>query len=144
MIPRMSDPVDLLSIYLHLARASQLRRQPLVRSRLLFLSAAVAAQIDLPNISAFCRQEILDQNPGHLLRKWPTVEEGFDDEGYQSLLRQLARRYPREKGEQMMESLGLLRANERNTYDSAEEYAAALLGHTIESMRDELDRRDSA
>ena len=39
----MSSPGEHLGLYLHLARAAELRRQPLVRDRLLFLAGVIAA-----------------------------------------------------------------------------------------------------
>ena len=65
----MSYSVEQLGIYLHLARASDQRRRPLVRDRLLILAGAIAAEIDLDAVAAYCRHQVLLHNPHHLLRQ---------------------------------------------------------------------------
>jgi hypothetical protein len=128
----MADPGYLLGVYLHLAQASQRRRRPHVRDRLLLLAAERAATMGLDTIAAYCRQLVLEHNPHHLIRRWA-------DEQYQCLARQLRRRYPQERAERMLQSLDIELARERQAYYSDYEYAAALLGTTTE----ELDRHFS-
>ena len=60
MIKFMSSPAEQLGMYLHLARASQQRQRPLVRDRLLVLAGAIAVEMGLNGIAAYCRQQILD------------------------------------------------------------------------------------
>jgi hypothetical protein len=126
----MSRPVDLLGLYLHLARASEQRRRPLVRDKLLLLAGVIAARMELPHIAALCRQRILEHNPGHMVRRWPTLGDALEDDDFLHLLRQAQRRYPLEKAERMLVTLGIDMAREREAYYSDNEYAAALLGVT--------------
>ncbi len=130
----MSEPIDILGLYLHLAHASQRRQRPHVRDRLLFVSAFIAARIDLPRIAAYCRDKILQHNPRHLIGHWDTVEAAVDHTDFQQLLRNVQRRYPQEKAERMLASLGIERGRERETYYTDEEYAAALLGVTLNEL----------
>ncbi len=134
MIWSMSTGVYDLGLYLHLARASEVRRQLLVRDRFLVIVAALAVEQELPLIAAHCREKILEHNPGHLLRHWPSVPAAIEDDLFTTYLKQMRRRYPREKAEQMLASLGLEMARERDTYYSDFEYAAALLGSTPEEL----------
>ena len=127
-----------LGMYLHLARASQQRRQPMVRDRLLVLAGALAATMDLNPIAAYCRREILSHNPQHLVRRWPTFDVALGDEDFQSHHKQLKRRYPSEKVEQMLVSLGIQMARERETYFSDYEYAAAILGTTTKILNEQF------
>jgi hypothetical protein len=131
----MATEVYELALYLHLARASESRQQMLVRDRLLVIAASIAVDEQLPLIAACCRQRILDHNPGHLVRRWQPTEEANNDPDFQTFLKQMRRRYPREKAEQMLASLGLDMARERETYYSDYEYAAALLGATPEQLQ---------
>jgi len=133
----MSYLVRELGIYLHLARASELRRRPMVRDRLLVICAGIASEIGLAPIAAFCRHKILQHNASHLLRRWPTLEEAMEEESFLTYFRQILRRYPLEKAEQMLVSLGIEMAREREAYFSDYEYAAAILGVTPA----ELDER---
>ncbi len=56
------------------------------------------------------------------------------DDEFLCLLKQLQRRYPQEKAERLLQSLGIELGGERATYYSDFEYAAALLGTTPETL----------
>ncbi len=131
----MADLAYQLGIYLHLARASERRMRPLVRDRLLVLAGVTAAEMNLPAVAAYCRQKVLSHNPGHMLRRWPTIEQALKDDRFTHLTRQLLRRYPAEKAERMLNNLGIIMGRERESYYSDLEYAAALLGMSTESLR---------
>jgi hypothetical protein len=120
-----------------LARASEQRRRPLVRDKMLLLAGVIAARMDLPHIAAYCRKRILEHNRGHMIRRWPTLADALGDDDFLALLRQAQRRYPLEKAERMLANLGIDMAHERETYYTDNEYAAALLGttpHDLEKM----------
>ena len=134
MIVSMSQPIDLLALYLHLARASELRRRPHIRDRLLILAGVIAARMSLSRIAAYCRQKVLEHNPRHEIGRWPTLAVALEESDFQSLLRILQRRYPLEKAEGLLAGLGIERGRERDVYFSDEEYAAALLGVTLDSL----------
>jgi hypothetical protein len=137
----MSTPVEQLGLYLHLAKAAELRRQPLVRDRLLLLAGVIAAQLPgLAPIAACCRAKILAHNPGHVLDRWPTIAAGLGEEELATLVAQLARRYGPEQAEQLCVQLGIERGAERSAYYSDGEYAAALLGQRW----DDLERQYGA
>ena len=135
----MSSPVAILSTYLHLARASAQRQRPHVRDRLLVIAGTIAVRMALPRVAAYCRHVILQHNRQHLLGRWPDMETALEDENFLALLRQLQRRYPQEKAEQMLATLGIVVDRERDAYFTDEEYAASLLGTTTTKM-DELFR----
>ena len=124
----MAAALDLLPLYLHVARASELRRQPLVRDKLLVLAGAAATEAGLPSIAALCRQRVLANNPGHLLRRHPTFAAALADERFAKFHAQLAIAHPREKLEHILTQLGVAWERERDLYYTDEEYATALLG----------------
>jgi hypothetical protein len=124
----MTPPIELLGTYLHLARAAELRRQPLVRDRVLLLAAVIAAQIGLEPIAELCRERILTHNPGHLLARWPSFSAAFGQEELHTLVNQLSTRYGPERVERLVEQLGIERGTERGAYAHDGEYAASLLG----------------
>jgi hypothetical protein len=136
MIELMSKPIDILGLYLHLAIASQRRQRPHVRDRLLVIAAMIAARMELRRISAYCRHKILLHNPRHLIGRWPQVEDAIEDPDFQHLLKSLQRRYPQEKAERLLATLGIERGRERDAYYSDEEYAAALLGCTPDQLQE--------
>ena len=130
----MSDAAERLGMYLHLARASQLRGRLHVRDRLLVLAAVVAAETKLTRIAGCCRRRILEHNSRHLIGRWPTLEVALQDEDFAHFLRHLQRRYPHERAERMLASLGIERAQERAAYYSDEEYAASILGVSLSAL----------
>jgi hypothetical protein len=120
-----------LATYLHLARASELRQRMLVRDRLLVIAGALAHGGGLPRIAQLCRSKILEHNPNHMTRRWESFSAMAADDQFLPFLAQLQRKYPVEKAEQMLQSLGIVLANERDTYYSDEEYAASIWGVSL-------------
>jgi hypothetical protein len=135
-------PIELLGIYLHLARASEKRKRPYVRGRLLVLAAALAAQMRLPRVAALCRRMVLADNSNHLLARWPSLDQASQDPEFQTLLQQLQKHYSPEYSERLLHNLGIQAAGERRAYFSDEEYAAALLGTSPRHLGDEFGDLD--
>ena len=123
----MQEPVEAIAVYLHLARASDLRRQPLVTDKLIILAGALAVELAMPDIAEQCRLAVLARNPQHLLRNWPSLTEAHTTVRFQTFLKQLRRQYSPEKAEHMLGSLGVDRARERELYDTEHEYVSALV-----------------
>lgn len=134
----MPSAADLLPLLLHVARASELRRQPMVRDKLLVLAGAAAAEAGMPAVAAYCRQRVLASNPGHLAGHYPNFEAALADERFRKFHAQLAKAHSREKLEHILESLGIEWAGERALYYSDEEYAAAILGMRLDVLREAL------
>ncbi|MBL9124540.1 MAG: hypothetical protein JNG90_12975 [Planctomycetaceae bacterium] len=130
----MPETCDELALYLHLARASEVRRRPLVRDKLLVLAGKTALEMRLDPVAEHCRAKILAHNPGHILRNYPTLAEALADDSFRAFYKRLAQAYPRERAEHMLRSLGILLAEERHLYADDLEYAAALLGTTPEQL----------
>jgi hypothetical protein len=122
----MAEADRMLAMYLHLARASHARREPMVRDKLLVLAGVQAEQMGLEPISADCRHKILAHNARHIVSHWPTMAEALADDHFHTYLKQLKRRYSPEKIEHMLSSLGIELAREREAYFSDLEYAMAL------------------
>ncbi len=118
---------ELLGIYLHLARASAVRRRPLVRDKLLVLAGAMSADMGLAEVAEQCRGKILAQSPRHLLARWPSFMAAMSVDEFQTYVNLLRRKYSPEKAEHMLQSLGLYLGRERDTYDSDQQYAESLL-----------------
>jgi hypothetical protein len=123
----MANATQLLAVYLHLARGSDLRRQPLVSEKLLALAAATAWEAQLPEIAQQCHMAVLDRNKQHLLRKWENFADAYPSESFQAYLKQLRRRYSPEKAEHLLETLGIDPARESELYADHLEYATALV-----------------
>ncbi len=131
---------EVLGLYLHLARASEQRQRWLVRDKMLVLAGVTAADMQLPTVAAYCREKVLQHNPAHLVGHYAALEEALIDDDFLVYLNRLRGRYPRERAEHILDSLGISQAKERDSYYSDYEYAAALIGKTPA----ELDRQFSA
>ncbi len=132
----MSEPIELVSLYLYLAKAAWRRLQMPDRDRLLVLSAVNADRIGLFRIAAYCRSLVLENNPGHMLRKWPSISHAIADADFLHFLKQLQRRFPQEKAEVMLADLNIERGLEHKTYYDNEEYAASVLGINLKWLRE--------
>jgi hypothetical protein len=117
-----------LAMYLHLARASELRRRWLVRDKLLLLCARQAQLLGLTALAEHCRHRILAHNSGHLLGHYASMEDAVEDDGFQSLWQQADRLYPAEKAEYMLLALGVVLGRAEATYATPEEYLESILG----------------
>ena len=124
-----------LGVYLHLAQASLRRRRPLVRDRMLLLAGVTAANMRLESLAAYCRHAILQHNPQHLVKRWPSLPEALVDDEFLAFLRQVRRKYPPEKAERLLATLGVEMARERDAYFGDLEYAAAILGMETDQLR---------
>ena len=123
----MAEPAQALAVYLHLARASDLRRQPLVTDKLILLAGTLAVELGMLDIADRCHAAVLRRNPQHLIRHWTNLTEAIAAPRFQTFLKQLHRQYSHEKAEHMLGSLGIDMARERELYANEHEYASALL-----------------
>ena len=114
------------------------RQQLLLRDKLLVMCGILAAQLELPTVANYCRSEILHNNPGHMVRRWENFEIALKDADFCHFLKQIQRRFSLETAERMLDEAGIeLGAKERESYYTDEEYAAALLGVTLDDLHRE-------
>lgn len=116
-----------LALYLHLAKGAELRRQALVRDRLLTVACALAARAGLSAIAEGCRARIVEHNPGHALGRIRELSEALNSASAVRSVRRAQREYPIEYVEHLLANLQIDPAQERATYADDAEYAAALL-----------------
>ena len=135
----MSKPIDILATYLHLASVHGKRRFMADRDRFLVISAVIAEKMKMFRVAAYCRHLILENNPGHMLRRWTTVKLALEDTDFLHFLKQIQRRFPQERAETMLAEMNIDRSNERDAYYSDEELAAALLGIKVDWLHQNFD-----
>lgn len=99
----MPAPVELLDLYLHLARASEEQSKPLQRDKFLVLAGGAALASGYARVAEECRQRLLADNPNHILRNFGSMSDAFDSEDIQHYANQLLRTYPFEKAEYLLE-----------------------------------------
>ena len=124
----MSDLLTEMVLFLRLAIAFRNRLQMPDRDRALVLSGAYASLLKMSPISAFCKQLILQNNHGHMIRKWATFDDALNEPDFMVFLKQVRRRLPVERAETLLLEFGYECDVKKPDYDSDVAYAAAIMG----------------
>ena len=132
----MPKPFDELILYLRLAQAYKNRLQMSDRDRALVLSGTCAHVVEMPAVAEFCRQLILKNNPGHMMRKYDSFAHACDDSDFGYFVKQVRRKLSPEKGESQLLELGYNCDVRRDDYDDEESFVAAVMGVDVEWVRD--------
>jgi len=99
----MPAPRALLDLYLNLAKVSEDQHRPQHRERFLALAASAATEAgDLPAAEA-CRSMIVDANPMHTFRRFPSAQEALGAVEVAEYIVSLRRLYPFEKAEFLLQ-----------------------------------------
>jgi hypothetical protein len=123
-------------MYLRLAQAFRERLQMPDRDRALVLAGSAASLLQMPMVGNFCRQLILQNNPGHMVRKWGTFEIAIKDDDFHVFLKQLTRRMSVERGESVLRELRFECDVRRADYKSDLEYVVAVMGIDMEWLEE--------
>ena len=124
----MSELLTELVLFLRLAQAFRNRLQMPDRDRALVLGGSYAALLKMTSISAFCKQLILQNNHGHMIRKWDSFEDAIEDSDFVVFLKQVRRRIPVERAETLLIEFGYNCDVERTDYQTDVAFAAAVMG----------------
>lgn len=128
MIVPMVEIVKELALYLRLAQAFKQKLQMPDRDRALVLAGTCAAILDMKSMDDFCRKIILQNNHGHMMKRWGSFAEAVRMEDFGIFLKQLRRRFPIERAETVIMQLGYKCDVKQIDYDCDEAYAAAIMG----------------
>lgn len=123
-----SNLLNELVLYLRLAQAFEKHLQMPDRDRALVLAGACAGLLKMSPIAGFCRQLILQNNQGHMLRRWQTFEAALQSEDFPVFLKQLARRLSVERAEAILRELRYECDVRRSDYASEHDYVSAIMG----------------
>ncbi len=136
----MNEMLNELVLYLRLAQAFKDRLQMSDRDRALVIAGSCAEQNQMFAISEFCRQLILQNNHGHMIRKWPSIGHAMHDDDFLHFFRQVRRRLPVERAESQLAELQYQCDVCREDYDSDEAFAAAVMGVDIQWLRENFGK----
>jgi hypothetical protein len=123
-----SNLLDELVLYLRLAQAYEKHLQMPDRDRALVLAGGCAGLLKLTAVDGFCRQLILQNNQGHMVRRWKSFAEALKDDDFHVFLKQLARRLSVERAEAALRELRFECDVRRSDYASDFDYVAAVMG----------------
>ena len=128
----MNDLLSELVLYLRLAQAFKNRLQMSDRDRALVMAGTCAATYNMHSVAAFCRKLILQNNHGHMVRKWPTFSDALEDADFLHFLRQIHRRISIERAETQLIEYGYRCDVKLNDYDDEQAYVAAVMGIDVD------------
>lgn len=132
----MVDHLQELVLFLRLAQAFKNRLQMSDRDRALVLAGTYAAMLQMKPVAEFCRTVILQNNHGHMLRKWPTFGQAIEEPDFGTFLKQVRRRFPTERAEILLQEMGYECDVRRTDHETEEEYVAAVMGVDTEWLRE--------
>ncbi len=124
----MLDPFEELILYLRLAQAYRSKLQMSDRDRALVLAGTCAHVMQMPAVAEFCRQLILQNNQGHMLRKYESFGHAVEDPDFGVFLKQVRRKLSPERGESQLVELDYECDVRRSDYETDEEFTAAVMG----------------
>jgi hypothetical protein len=99
----MPAPSALLDLYLNLAKVSEDQHRPQHRERFLVLAASAAFEAGDASAAEACRSMIVDANPMHTFRRFPSAEEALGAVEVAEYIVSLRRLYPFEKAEFLLQ-----------------------------------------
>ena len=132
----MEGILDELVLFLRLAQGFKQRLKLQDRDRALVIAASCAAVNRMPSIAAFCRQLVLKNNAGHMLRRWSTMDLALQDPDFIHFLKQVRRKLPVEGAEGMLIETGYECDVRKADYSTDKKYVAAVMGLDSEWLDD--------
>lgn len=132
----MTDPFDELILYLRVAQAFKNRLQLSDRDRALVLAGTCATMLDLNSVADFCRELILQNNRGHMLRKYDSFQTATEDPDFGVFLKQVRRKLTTEKAESQLLTLEYQCDVRSGDYETQLEFASAVMGVDCEWLQD--------
>lgn len=130
------DPTREIVIFARLAQAFKNRLQMQDRDRALVMVGVCASMLEMEVIANFCRQLILKNNPGHMLKRYDTFKLALQTEDFVTFLKQVRRKLATEKAETMLVEFGYKCDVKRRDYDDPDVYIAAVMGVDFDWMKE--------
>jgi len=137
----MNTLLDELILFLRLANGFKDRMMLLDRDRALVMAASCAALHQMHDVAEFCRQLILQNNHGHMVKKWNTMAEALADADFIHFLKQIRRKLPVEVAESRLVETGYECDVKRDDYSSDSEFVAAVMGIDSDWLKDKFGRQ---
>jgi len=130
------DPTREIVIFARLAQAFKNRLQMQDRDRALIMVGVCASMLEMEVIANFCRQLILQNNHGHMLKRFENFREALRTEDFVTFLKQVRRKLPTEKAENLLVEFGYQCDVKRRDYTDPDVYIAAVMGVDYEWMKE--------
>ena len=112
------------------------------RDRALILAATCASMLKMNSIANFCRQVVLQNNRGHMLRKYETFHEALEDPDFGVFLKQVRRKLSADDAKSKLAALEYYCDVRESDYESKTEFAAAVMGVDPDWLEDHFGGQD--
>lgn len=122
------DPSKELVLYARLSQAYKSRRQMQDRDRALVMSGVCASMLNMAPIAKFCRQLIMQNNRGHMMKRYESFDAALKDEDFYAFLKQVRKKIPADKVPAIVEQLGYRCPVRKKDFTVPEAYIASVLG----------------
>ena len=139
----MNSLLDELVLFIRLAQGFKERLKLQDRDRALVLAASCASLNQMPTVAEFCRRLILQNNHGHMVRKWTSMAYALDDPDFIHFLKQIRRKLPVEAAESKLIELEYYCDVRREDYDDDTAYVAAVMGVDAEWLDEHFGENSS-
>ncbi len=124
----MNSLLQELILFLRLAQCFKDRLKLQDRDRALVLAASCASVNQMPSVAEFCRRLVLQNNHGHMVRKWDSMAMALGDADFIHFLKQLRRKLPVEVAESKLVEFGYQCDVRREDYQDDTDFVAAVMG----------------
>ena len=134
------DPTRELIIFARLSQAFKSRLMMQDRDRALIMVGVCSSMLQMHEIANFCQQLILQNNRGHMLKRYENFEEALTCEDFVTFLKQVRRKLPTERAETQLEELGYKCDVRRRDYTDPDVFIAAVLGVDFEWVKENFSQ----
>lgn len=122
--------------YLKLAQAYKARSMPMERNKALVLAAVAADMLQMDPMAEFCRKLVLQNNSGHMLRKYNSFADAVNDSDFGVFVKQLRRKIPFESVSGLLSQLEYHCPVRKSEFATQSEYAAAIMGVDVDWIKE--------
>ncbi|MEM7782764.1 MAG: hypothetical protein AAF623_05370 [Planctomycetota bacterium] len=139
----MATPFEEIVVYLRVAQAFDERRYMSDRDRALVMAGTCACAMRMPFIADFCRELILKNNSGHMLRKYADFEDAISDPDFGVFVKQVRRKLPPHMAKTKISLFDYECEVRQEDYESKVEFVAAIMGVGIDWLEEQFGENKS-
>ena len=122
------DPFQELILYLRIAQAFKNRLQMSDRDRALVMAGTCASVLQMNSIANFSRKLILQNNQGHMLRKYEAFAEALEDSDFGVFVKQVRKKLSPDSAQASLLAMDYHCEVLPSDYETKLEFAAAVMG----------------
>ena len=106
------------------------------RDQALVMAGVCAAMLKIDRIAHFCRSLILQNNHGHMLKRYESFGDAIVDDDFVTYLRKLREKLDAEKARELLTKYDYTDSVRKSDYTDNESYAAAVMDVELKWLRE--------